>query len=59
MVSVFMMEQTEKGLITNHPIHLTLNVVDGRVSFGEWQRVLFIELDHARNRKVQMQILGE
>ncbi len=38
---------------------VTLNVVDGKVSFGEWQRVFLIELDHSRPRKVQMQVLGE
>jgi secondary thiamine-phosphate synthase enzyme len=38
---------------------VTLNVVDGKVSFGQWQRVFLIELDHSRPRKVQMQVLGE
>ena len=38
---------------------VTLNVVDGKVSFGEWQRVFLIELDHSRPRKVQMQVIGE
>ena len=38
---------------------VTLNVVDEKVSFGEWQRVFLIELDHSRPRKVQMQVLGE
>ncbi len=41
------------------PTHVTLNVVDGKVSFGQWQRIFFIELDHSRDRKVQMQIMGE
>lgn len=41
------------------PTHVTLNVVDGKVSFGQWQRIFFIELDHARNRKVQIQVMGE
>jgi len=41
------------------PTNITLNVIDGKVSFGEWQRIFFIELDHCRNRKVQIQILGE
>jgi secondary thiamine-phosphate synthase enzyme len=41
------------------PTHVTLNVVNSKVSFGQWQRIFFIELDHARDRKVQMQILGE
>ena len=38
---------------------VTLNVVDGKVSFGEWQRVFLVELDHSRPRKVQMQVIGE
>lgn len=41
------------------PTHVTLNVIGSKVSFGQWQRIFFIELDHARDRKVQMQILGE
>jgi len=38
---------------------VVLNVINGKLSLGEWQRVFFIELDHSRPRKVQMQILGE
>ncbi|HMB66203.1 MAG TPA: secondary thiamine-phosphate synthase enzyme YjbQ [Patescibacteria group bacterium] len=41
------------------PSNLTLNLVEGKIQFGTWQRVLFFELDRARNRKVQIQILGE
>jgi secondary thiamine-phosphate synthase enzyme len=41
------------------PTNVTLNIVDSKVSFGEWQRIFFIELDHARDRKVQMQVMGE
>ena len=41
------------------PSSVTLNVVDGKISFGEWQRIFFIELDHARVRKIQLQVLGE
>lgn len=41
------------------PTHVTLNIIDGKVSFGEWQRIFFIELDHARIRKVQVQVMGE
>lgn len=41
------------------PANVTLNIIDGKVSFGEWQRIFFIELDHARVRKVQVQVLGE
>jgi len=38
---------------------ITLNVIYGKVTFGEWQRVFLIELDHSRPRKVQMQVIGE
>jgi secondary thiamine-phosphate synthase enzyme len=41
------------------PTHVALNITDGKVSFGDWQRVFFIELDHARDRKVQMLAMGE
>jgi secondary thiamine-phosphate synthase enzyme len=41
------------------PTHVTLNVVEGKLTFGNWQRIFFIELDHARDRKVQMLIMGE
>jgi secondary thiamine-phosphate synthase enzyme len=41
------------------PTHVALNIIDGKVSFGDWQRVFFIELDHARDRKVQMLVMGE
>lgn len=41
------------------PTSVTLNIVGGKVSFGQWQRIFFIELDHPRVRKVQMQVLGE
>ena len=38
---------------------VTLNVVDNKVSLGQWQRVFLVELDHIRPRKVQMQVIGE
>ena len=41
------------------PTSVTLNIVDGKISFGAWQRIFFIELDHSRDRKVQIQVLGE
>jgi len=41
------------------PTSVTLNVVGGKISFGQWQRIFFIELDHARDRKVQMLVMGE
>lgn len=46
-------------LATYLPTSVTLNIIKGKVSFGEWQRVFFVELDHSRIRHVQMQVLGE
>jgi len=43
-------------------IHLlvsaTLNLIKGELQLGQWQRVLIVELDKPRKRKVQIQILG-
>ena len=43
----------------NLPTAVTLNLIDGEVQLGKWQKILFIELDKARERKVQIQIIGE
>lgn len=37
----------------------TINLFDGKLQLGTWQRVLFVELDRARPRKIQIQIIGE
>ncbi len=37
----------------------TLNIVDGAVQLGQWQRVLFIELDRAKKRTVSVVVIGE
>jgi secondary thiamine-phosphate synthase enzyme len=37
----------------------TIPIVDGQLMLGQWQRVFFIELDRARDRKVFIQVLGE
>ncbi len=39
--------------------NITLNLIDGKLQVGMWQRVLFIELDRERGRKIQVQIIGE
>jgi len=43
-------------------IHLlvsaTLNLIDGKLQLGQWQRIFLIELDRSRERKVQIQIIG-
>lgn len=43
----------------NLPTSVTLNIIDGKIVFGQWQRILFIELDRSRPRKVSLQIIGE
>ena len=42
------------------PPDKTLPVIDGRVEFGTWQSILFVETDvHPRRRTVIIQVLGE
>ena len=36
----------------------TVPVVDGRLALGRWQRVMFIELDQARERRISLQVQG-
>jgi secondary thiamine-phosphate synthase enzyme len=36
-----------------------LNVIDGRLLLGRWQRVFLVELDGPREREVSVLILGE
>lgn len=44
-------------------IHLltsaTLNLIGGKLQLGQWQRIFFVELDKARQRKYQIQIIGD
>lgn len=37
----------------------TIPIVDGRLLLGRWQRVFFLELDRARDRKVLIEVMGE
>lgn len=37
----------------------TLPIINGQIPFGLWQRVFLIELDHAREREVIIQVIGE
>lgn len=37
---------------------VTINLIDGELQLGTWQRLLFCELDRPRRRKVQFQVLG-
>jgi secondary thiamine-phosphate synthase enzyme len=42
------------------PPDRTLPVVDGRVEFGTWQSLMFVETDvHPRRRRVIVQVMGE
>ena len=41
------------------PVSLTLNVLNGELQLGMWQRLLFFELDRARTRNLQVLIMGE
>jgi secondary thiamine-phosphate synthase enzyme len=34
-------------------------IVEGELLLGRWQRVFFLELDRARDRRVLIQVLGE
>jgi secondary thiamine-phosphate synthase enzyme len=49
----------------SHCQHLLLGaseavpIVDGELIVGQWQRVFLIELDHARDREVVVQFVGE
>ena len=37
----------------------TIPISDGALLLGRWQRVFFLELDRARDRKVLIQVMGE
>jgi secondary thiamine-phosphate synthase enzyme len=37
----------------------TIPVVDGRLMIGRWQRIFFVELDRARDRRVLLQVTGD
>ena len=42
------------------PPDKTLPVIDGRVEFGTWQSLIFVETDvHSRRRTIIMQVMGE
>lgn len=43
----------------NLPVNISLNILNNELQLGQWQRILFIELDRPRKRKIQIQILGE
>jgi thiamine phosphate synthase YjbQ (UPF0047 family) len=37
----------------------TLNIVDGTIHLGRWQRIFLIELDRAKDRTVSVMVMGE
>jgi secondary thiamine-phosphate synthase enzyme len=41
------------------PSSACLNVADGRLVLGRWQRVFFVELDGPRERELSVVLLGE
>ncbi len=38
---------------------ITLNIIKKELQLGRWQSVMLLELDSARQRKVQLQLMGE
>lgn len=36
----------------------TVNILDGRLQLGRWQRIFFVELDGARERDVSVTVIG-
>jgi thiamine phosphate synthase YjbQ (UPF0047 family) len=41
------------------PSSVSLNVADGRLVLGRWQRVFLVELDGPREREISALLLGE
>ncbi len=39
--------------------NVTINLIDGKLQIGQWQNILFVELDRSRPRKYQIQVIGE
>jgi len=39
-------------------VNIALNLVNGEMQLGQWQRVFLVELDRTRERKIQIQTLG-
>ncbi|MFZ5392271.1 MAG: secondary thiamine-phosphate synthase enzyme YjbQ [Patescibacteria group bacterium] len=41
------------------PTSISLQVIDGKMNLGTWQRIFFIELDRSRPRNISLMYLGE
>lgn len=39
-------------------VNVTLNLIKGEIQLGKWQRVFIVELDRAKKREIQVQVLG-
>ncbi len=39
--------------------NVTVNLVNGKIQLGQWQNIIFAELDRSRPRKYQVQVIGE
>ena len=37
----------------------TVPLIEGKMPFGQWQSIFFVELDHPRPREVMVQVVGE
>lgn len=38
---------------------VTMNIIQGKIQFGQWQRILFVELDRPKKRNLQVLAMGE
>jgi secondary thiamine-phosphate synthase enzyme len=41
------------------PSTITLNLIEGKMQLGQWQKIMFLELDCSRTRYYQVLVLGE
>ncbi len=41
------------------PSNIVLNLIDGKLQLGQWQSIMIVELDRPKERRVQIQIIGE
>ncbi|MGH9833799.1 MAG: secondary thiamine-phosphate synthase enzyme YjbQ, partial [Blastocatellia bacterium] len=40
------------------PVSACINVADGQLQLGRWQRIFLVELDEARERSVSVMVIG-
>jgi secondary thiamine-phosphate synthase enzyme len=46
-----------RALLMGHSV--ALNIADGRLQLGRWQRVFFVELDGPRTRELSLLLIGD